>query len=40
MSLIKKLAGETAMYGLSSIVGRLLNMLLVPFYTRVLKLDE
>jgi O-antigen/teichoic acid export membrane protein len=36
MSLIKKLAGETAMYGLSSIVGRLLNMLLVPFYTRVL----
>ncbi len=36
MSLIKKLAGETAMYGLSSIIGRLLNMLLVPFYTRVL----
>ncbi len=36
MSLIKKLAGETALYGLSSIVGRLLNMLLVPLYTRVL----
>ncbi len=36
MSLIKKLAGDTALYGLSSIVGRLLNMLLVPFYTRVL----
>ncbi|MBK6932142.1 MAG: polysaccharide biosynthesis protein [Saprospirales bacterium] len=36
MSLLKKLAGETALYGLSSIVGRLLNMLLVPFYTRVL----
>ncbi|MDX2279202.1 MAG: oligosaccharide flippase family protein [Saprospiraceae bacterium] len=36
MSLIKKLAGETAIYGLSSILGRLLNMLLVPFYTRVL----
>jgi O-antigen/teichoic acid export membrane protein len=36
MSLIKKLAGETALYGLSSIVGRLLSMLLVPFYTRVL----
>lgn len=36
MSLVKKLAGETVMYGLSSIVGRLLNMLLVPFYTRVL----
>lgn len=36
MSLIKKLAGETALYGLSSIVGRLLSMLLVPLYTRVL----
>lgn len=36
MSLLKKLAGETAIYGLSSIFGRLLNMLLVPFYTRVL----
>lgn len=36
MSLLKKLAGETALYGLSSIVGRLLNMLLVPLYTRVL----
>lgn len=36
MSLIRKLAGETALYGLSSIIGRLLNMLLVPFYTRVL----
>ncbi len=33
---VKKLAGETALYGLSSIVGRLLNVLLVPFYTRVL----
>jgi len=38
MSLIKKLAGETAMYGLSSILGRLLNMmLLVPLHTRLLK---
>lgn len=36
MSLVKKLAGETALYGLSSIIGRVLNMLLVPFYTRVL----
>ena len=36
MSLLKKLAGETALYGLSSIIGRVLNMLLVPFYTRVL----
>ncbi|MCS7037019.1 MAG: polysaccharide biosynthesis C-terminal domain-containing protein [Saprospiraceae bacterium] len=33
---VKKLASETALYGLSSIVGRLLNVLLVPFYTRVL----
>jgi O-antigen/teichoic acid export membrane protein len=30
---IKKLAGQTAIYGLSSIVGRLLNYLLVPLYT-------
>jgi len=37
MSLIKKLAGETALYGLSSVVGRLLSMMLVPFYTRVLE---
>lgn len=29
---IKKLAGQTAIYGLSSIVGRLLNYLLVPIY--------
>jgi O-antigen/teichoic acid export membrane protein len=32
--LLKKLLGETALYGLSSIVGRLLNYLLVPLYTR------
>lgn len=38
MSLIKKLAGETALYGLSSIAGRLLNMmLLVPLHTRLLE---
>ena len=36
MSLIKKLAGETALYGLSSILGRFLNYLLVPVYTRTL----
>ncbi|MDP4266809.1 MAG: oligosaccharide flippase family protein [Bacteroidota bacterium] len=35
MNPIKKLAGQTAIYGLSSIVGRLLNYLLVPLYTRV-----
>ncbi len=30
---IKRLAGQTAIYGVSSIVGRLLNYLLVPLYT-------
>jgi O-antigen/teichoic acid export membrane protein len=30
----KKLAGQTAIYGLPTIVGRLLNYLLVPLYTR------
>ena len=33
MSVIKKLAGQTAIYGLSSIIGRLLNYLLVPLHT-------
>lgn len=33
MSALKKLAGQTAVYGLSSILGRLLNYLLVPLYT-------
>ena len=33
---MKKLLGETAVYGLSSIVGRFLNWMLVPVYTRVL----
>ena len=35
MSVLKKLAGQTAIYGLSSIVGRLLNYLLVPLYTNI-----
>lgn len=35
MSLLSKLAGETAIYGLSSVMGRVLNYLLVPLYTRV-----
>ncbi len=30
---IKKLAGQTAIYGLSSVIGRFLNYLLVPLYT-------
>lgn len=33
MSIIKKLAGQTAIYGISSIFGRFLNYLLVPLYT-------
>jgi len=33
LSVIKKLAGQTAIYGLSSIIGRLLNYLLVPLHT-------
>jgi O-antigen/teichoic acid export membrane protein len=33
---LRRLASQTAVYGLSSIVGRLLNYLLVPLYTRVL----
>jgi O-antigen/teichoic acid export membrane protein len=38
VSLLKKLAGETALYGLSSILGRFLNfLLLTPLHTRVLK---
>jgi O-antigen/teichoic acid export membrane protein len=32
---LKKLFSQTAVYGLSSIVGRLLNYLLVPLYTHV-----
>ncbi|MBQ3619481.1 MAG: polysaccharide biosynthesis protein [Bacteroidales bacterium] len=40
MGSIKQLASQTFIYGLSSIVGRLLNYLLVPFYTRVFTTDE
>ncbi len=35
MSLLKRLAGQTAIYGLSSVLGRTLNYLLVPLYTTV-----
>ena len=34
MNPLKKLASQTVIYGLSSVVGRLLNYLLVPLYTR------
>lgn len=33
MSVLKKLAGQAATYGISSILGRLINFLLVPIYT-------
>jgi O-antigen/teichoic acid export membrane protein len=35
LSIIKKLVSQTAIYGISTIVGRLLNYLLVPLYTRI-----
>jgi O-antigen/teichoic acid export membrane protein len=35
MSTIKKLANQTVIYGLSSILGRIINFLLVPIYVRV-----
>ncbi len=35
MSNLRALAGQTALYGLSTIVGRMLNYLLVPLYTRL-----
>ncbi len=37
---ILKLGKEAAIYGLSSIVGRFLNFLLVPFYTNFLTRAE
>jgi O-antigen/teichoic acid export membrane protein len=40
MAGIKSLAKETAIYGLSSIVGRFLNYLLVPIYTNALPVDS
>jgi len=35
VSAIKRLAGQTAIYGIPSILGRILGYLLVPLYTRV-----
>ena len=35
MNPLRRLAGQTAIYGLSTMVGRLLNYFLVPIYTRV-----
>lgn len=36
----KKLLGDTAIYGLSSILGRTLNYVLVPIHTKVFELSE
>ncbi|MEJ7778251.1 MAG: oligosaccharide flippase family protein [Daejeonella sp.] len=35
MSAIKKFAGQTAIYGLSTVISRLLNFVLTPIYVRV-----
>ncbi len=40
MNPLKKLAGQTVIYGVSTILGRLLNYLLVPIYTGVFKEGE
>jgi len=40
MGSLKTLAGQTALYGISSIVGRLLNYLLVPLHTAIFVPDE
>jgi O-antigen/teichoic acid export membrane protein len=40
MNPLKRLAGQTAIYGLTSILGRLLGYLLVPLYTRVFATGE
>jgi len=37
---LKKLAGETAVYGMSSIIGRFLNWWLVPYYSRIFLPEE
>lgn len=37
---LTKLAGQVAVYGISSVVARLLNYLLVPYYTRIMSPAE
>ncbi|MBR5384405.1 MAG: oligosaccharide flippase family protein [Bacteroidales bacterium] len=37
---LKQLAGETAVYGLSSILARIVNFMLVPLYTYILATEE
>jgi O-antigen/teichoic acid export membrane protein len=40
LSSLKKLAGQTAIYGFTNILGRLLNYLLVPLYTSILSPED
>ena len=40
MSQLRKLAGQTAYYGISSILGRVLNFLLLPIWTARLVTEE
>ena len=40
MSNLKKLAGQTAIYGLSSILGRSINFLLIIVYTQYLSKES
>ena len=37
---LSKLAGETAVYGLSTILARIINFFFVPFYTRILSQEQ
>lgn len=39
-SAIKKLAGETVIYGMSTILARMINFFFVPLYTRILSTQE
>lgn len=40
MPALRKLAGQTAIYGVSSIIGRVMNFLLTPLYTRMFVASE
>ena len=40
MAGLKSLLKDTAIYGISSVVARLLNYLLVPYYTRIMSPAE
>ncbi|MCK5824211.1 MAG: polysaccharide biosynthesis protein [Ichthyobacteriaceae bacterium] len=40
MTTIKQLLSQTAIYGLSSVIGRVLNFLLVPLYTAIFAKEE